>query len=82
MSKRAERRYHLRRMKKKARRIYNQNGIGWKNAEHWANHLAGCSCYQCGNPRNFWAERDGGGRTFPERFADLKLKEGIEDLDD
>lgn len=36
------------RMKAKAKRVYP----GWKEAYKWADHLAGCSCSMCGNPRN------------------------------
>jgi hypothetical protein len=48
--KRAERRAAKERMKRKARRLYP----GWRKAEWQADHLACCSCYQCGNPRRHW----------------------------
>ncbi len=63
MSKRAERRYHLDRMKAKARHVafyswgYRHCYIGAKlvaelqRAEKWANHLKMCSCHGCCNPR-------------------------------
>lgn len=45
-AKRARRRRDLERMKAKARRIYPHD----KDAK-WAEHLQGCSCSMCGNPR-------------------------------
>ena len=40
------RRADMARMKVRARRIYKQD-----RAVKWANHLALCSCFMCGNPR-------------------------------
>lgn len=60
----AERRAHLERMKKKARKIYPHD----KRAT-WANHLQGCSCFMCGNPRKHWGEP-----TMQERRADQAAK--------
>lgn len=55
MSKRAERRHHLKRMKSKAKSVY------WYNepdkAITLANHLASCSCSRCGNPRKYYKEK-------------------------
>jgi hypothetical protein len=56
MKNRANRRHHLQRMKKKARRIAQYSwGISsstqLKRCERNANHLALCSCMGCGNPR-------------------------------
>ncbi len=45
--KRARRRRDLMRMTKKARRLYSTN----PSAGKWADHLAVCSCWMCGNPR-------------------------------
>lgn len=42
----ALRRYHLKRMKAKARKIYPHD-----ERATWANHLQGCSCAGCGNQR-------------------------------
>lgn len=47
MKDRANRRHHEERMKAKARRLYP----GKPNAITYANHLAVCSCWMCGNPR-------------------------------
>lgn len=65
MGKRAERRYHLKRMKAKARYValhswgYGRSWAGHfidkeaelKRAEKYANHLKMCSCFGCCNPR-------------------------------
>lgn len=48
MSKRAERRASLARMKRKALRIYPHDARARS-----ANHLKTCSCVVCGNPRRF-----------------------------
>lgn len=50
--KRARRRRDLDRMKAKARRLYPDNRV----PERHANHLAVCSCWMCGNPRRYWRE--------------------------
>lgn len=42
----AIRRHHQQRMKKKAIKVYPH----MENGE-WANHLKGCSCHMCRNPR-------------------------------
>lgn len=77
MSKRAERRGHLARMKAKARRVARESwgqvpANGWtpedaaecqRRAEKWANHLAMCSCMGCGHQR-WWF-----GLTMQERRA-------------
>lgn len=43
----ALRRYHLKRMKAKAMKVYPH----WPTAFKWANHIKGCSCAGCGNQR-------------------------------
>lgn len=60
----AERRAHLERMKKKARKIYPHD----KRAS-WANHLQGCSCFMCCNPRHSWANSGKSKLTMQERRA-------------
>lgn len=45
--KRARRRRDLQRMKAKARRVYRER----PQAAKWADYLAVCSCWMCGNPR-------------------------------
>lgn len=50
--KRARRRRDLIRMKARARRVYPD----LPKAEAYANHLAVCSCYLCGNRRRHDAE--------------------------
>lgn len=42
----AKRRHHLGRMKRKALKVYPHMANG-----EWANHLKGCSCNMCCNPR-------------------------------
>lgn len=61
------------RMKVKAKRVYPD----WKEAYKWANHLAGCSCSMCGNPRNsiFGNKKDR--MTKQERIFLLKEKEDL-----
>jgi len=60
MRSRAYRRAQLAKRKKKALKIYPQD----KNAT-WVNHLQGCSCHMCGNPRKHWKEK-----TLQEKKAD------------
>lgn len=55
----ARRRADLARMKQKALRVYPHD-----QKVSWANHLAGCSCWMCGNPR-----RHSGAITVQERRA-------------
>lgn len=47
-----KRRYNKQRMKEKAKKIYPD----WKESYKWADHLHGCSCYMCGNPRRKFKE--------------------------
>lgn len=74
MAKRAERRYHLRRMKERARRVFfwYENP---KDAEKYANHLAMCSRHCCGNPRHWWKGNEK--ITRKEQEADLNFDEQI-----
>jgi len=67
MSKRAERRYHLRRMKAKARKVFY-----WcpERAHHWANNMTMCSRACCGNPRKWNKEK-----TRQEYKSDIELEE-------
>jgi hypothetical protein len=74
MSKRAERRHHLRRMKAKAEKSFRFT-VGFdeahpKWAHKFANHLASCSCWMCGNPRKWFKEK-----TIQEIKADMKLRD-------
>ena len=55
----ARRRADQARIKQKARKVYPHD-----KAATWANHLAGCSCWVCGNPR-----RNLGEVTMQERKA-------------
>jgi len=44
----------------------------WMNAKKWANNMANCSAYCCGNPRKFFTVK-----TMQERKAELKeIEEG------
>lgn len=75
MSKRAERRHHLRRMKTKAERIYWQSPLAKYFGDSspmikTANHLKSCSCYMCGNPRKWFKEK-----TIQELKSDLDCRE-------
>ena len=76
MSKRAERRHHLRRMKTKAKHVVALWGNPNAQSEKWANHLALCSRQCCGNPRKWWKKK-----TISEEIADLELKEQERDMD-
>ncbi len=60
----AERRKHIARMKRKAIEIYPH----MPNAK-WANHLKGCSCYMCCNPRRSKLFSGVGLLTMQERKA-------------
>jgi hypothetical protein len=64
MRTRAFRRNQLEKKKKQAREIYPHD----KNAT-WANHLQGCSCHMCGNPRKWWKTK-----TLQEIKADEDMK--------
>jgi hypothetical protein len=75
MSKRAERRHHLRRMKAKAERIYWSRPLADYFADptparKQANHLKSCSCPMCGNPRKWRNER-----TRQEVKSDFRLSD-------
>lgn len=54
-------------MKRKAKRILG--GYGWKHPEHFADHMAQCSCHMCGNPRKHFGEK-----TMQEKKADEATK--------
>lgn len=45
----------------------------WMNAKKWANNMANCSAYCCGNPRKYFNEK-----TIQERKAELMEMEGGE----
>lgn len=51
------------RMKRKARKIYNHASF----PDKYADHLAVCSCWMCGNPRKFFNEK-----TRQEKKAELE----------
>ena len=71
MSKRAQRRFHLHRMKVKAERVYYYNVPG--TARKIANHLANCSCWMCGNPRRYFWEK-----TRQELKSELDFREQLD----
>ena len=73
MSKRAERRHHLSRMKAKAIRIFPT--LDPKQAIKWANHLKMCSCQGCCNPRRSGYIKNE--VTRQECLAYVKYLEGI-----
>lgn len=52
MRSRAFRRFQLSKKKREARKIYPHDVQAT-----WANHLQGCSCHMCGNPRKYWKQR-------------------------
>ena len=64
--KRAKRRIAKAKMKKRARELYPWAG---KRAEKWADNLALCSRYCCGNPRKWFHEK-----TLQEKKADDREK--------
>ena len=43
-------------------------------AKKRANHLKGCSCHMCGNPRKYFNDL-----TLQERAAAISMEEGIEE---
>jgi len=51
MRSRAYRRHQLQKKKQESLSIYPDDP-----AAKWANHLKGCSCYMCGNPRKYFNE--------------------------
>lgn len=56
MKSRARRIQDKQRMKAKAKRIGQINGIPG-NWDKLADHLAACSCFACGNPRRYFNEK-------------------------
>ena len=75
MSKRAERRHHLRRMKAKAERLYgNWFEDDLERTHKWANHLCLCSKRCCGNERH-WARNHKDQVTRQELKSEWKLRE-------
>lgn len=60
----AQRRHDLDRMKRKAREIYPH----MPDAQ-WANHLKGCSCHMCRNPRRSHFHKGDQKLTMQERRA-------------
>lgn len=78
-TKRALRRHHLNRMKAKASKVY-----WWHEPERaakWANHLAACSCYMCGNPRKWWNESTMQERRFNDSAAEREWDLSTTDQD-
>ena len=66
--KRARRRFDDRRIKRRAASIYPTD-----QSASWSNHLQGCSCHHCGNPRRHFGEK-----PISERKADIKLRQEID----
>ena len=57
MRDRAYRRHHNARMLQRAKRKLSEwNGPEWAElaASRWADNMAKCSCYMCGNPRRYF----------------------------
>jgi len=75
MSKRAERRQNLRRMKKRARAAYPW--VPGDRSERWANHLAVCSRACCGNPRRWLKAKEK--TTRAEQKSDLDFREQLKE---
>lgn len=76
----AYKRHHERRVRQYAYRVlkyvyhfmkWENENVLWANARKWANNMACCSAYCCGNPRWFFNEK-----TIQERKAELKEIEG------
>lgn len=84
MSKRAERRHHMFRMREKAKKVVNKiwgrtNGDLELWARKNANHLKSCSCQMCRNPRrsDWYPEEEK--KTLQERKADIQFKEQLDE---
>lgn len=69
-TKRAYRRSRKAAMKAKARKLYPDSG----EPGRYADHLAKCSCWMCGNPRRY---RMGG--TLAEHRAAIKARDALAD---
>jgi len=70
------RRHHLRRMKRKARRVLSPE---WEWREYAANHMAVCSCQMCRNPRHSVYNSGDKKLTLQERKASLDWTDFLED---
>ena len=69
MKDRAYRRHHNARMLRRAKRKLTEwGGTEWAEiaAARWANNMAKCSCYMCGNPRRHFNQL-----TFQEQRSKL-----------
>lgn len=84
-SKRASRRHHKKRMKNKAKKKLKQDHWFEDDEEHFeeyiaknADHLANCSCWMCGNPRNHFKGKDR--LTRQELLAERLEKEQFEEF--
>lgn len=75
--KRAIRRHHKERMKAKARRLFK----GTKCPDKYADHLAVCSCWMCGNPRHSRFGSRGEKVTLQEKEADRRYREQLRELE-
>ena len=78
MSKRALRRFHSRRMKAKAKRVYPD----WERAWKWADHLKGCSCHMCCNPRHSFYVKGDDRNTKQENRSKVRFDEQVRGLHD
>lgn len=74
---RAVRRYHLARMKARARKIYPWN----TRPEKWANTLKMCSCWMCGNLRHSMFESAWTRLTHQEQRSLLNFQDDLLDFD-
>jgi len=72
MARRALRRFHSRRMKAKAKRVYPD----WPKSYKVADYLACCSCYCCGNIRRR-PMKASEKLTRQEQLALLRYHEGL-----
>lgn len=70
----AMRRSDLNRMKAKARKVYPHMVNG-----EWANHLKGCSCHGCRNPRHSCHHKGKERLTMQERKACLAASDQQEE---
>jgi len=75
MALRALRRYHSRRMKAKAKRVYPD----WPRSYKVADYLACCSCSMCRNVRRQQFRPAWERLTWQERNALLRYREGLEE---
>ena len=82
-SRRLKRRFHLKRMKERSKRIWRENGNA--DSDHpikVANHMKSCSCEMCCNPRRSVLFNPKEKLTIHERKQNERDKESMKELND